>query len=177
MQGLLKILGLAILPLVVACAPVVSFQVDFEGEAVVEGAPLGSVLDAFPAFGGFVAFDVSSDQEFQNNDARKHQVTKTTLEAFEVWVKAPEDASLDFIEHIAVFADAPGLDRVRIAEASVPQGATRVRFTVDDVELAPYVRADTITLSTEVEGRQPGRDTTLGAAAVFSVEADLSRSE
>ena len=158
----------------VACVPDVTFGVTIEGDTEVEsGGLLGEVLDVFPAFGGFNSFDVASSDEFENNNAQKENVKAAHLVSFSLEATAPDGATLDFLDSIAFFVSAPDLDTVQIASADVEDGDRQIDLDVDDVDLAPYVRADTMTFTTEISGRQPTEDTTVEALVELEITAGL----
>lgn len=172
MKSLLLSVAFAVPMLTSGCAPDVTFSVPIEGETVVEGAGLvGELLDAFPDFGGFNSFDISTAEEFENNNAQKENVKTARLTSFTLEATAPADATLDFLDSIAFFVSAADLDEVQIASAEIEDGDTLVELDLDDVDLAPYVRADSMTFTTEISGRQPADDTTVAAAAAVEVTA------
>jgi len=158
-----------------ACVPDVTFNVVIDGDTTVEGGGiLGDVLDAFPDFGGFNSFDISTSDAFENNNAQKENVKAARLTSFTLEATAPDDATLDFLDSIAFLVSAPDLDEVQIASADIEDGDTLVELDLDDVDLAPYVRADSMTFTTEISGRQPSEDTTVSAVADVEVTAGLS---
>ena len=158
---------------VTACNPTVEFDVDVDSEATVErGSVLEGLLEAF-AFGDFVNMDVSSTSEFENHHAEKERVVNARLVRATLTITAPEQQDFDFIEHIAFFVSAPGQPEREVASKQVPRDVRSFELEMPDLDLAPYVRADTMSLTTEVTGRRPSEDTTLRAALRFHIEAAL----
>lgn len=160
-----------------ACGPVpVTFTVPLETETVVEGQGLlGGVLGNL-GLAGFDGFDLSSSQEFENNNTEKDRVQEVYLTSLSLSATEPDGARLDFIETITFFASAPGEERVQVATGTVADGATSVDLDVGDVNLAPYVRAESMTLDTELTASAPPEDTTVRAEALFEVTAEVDGS-
>ncbi len=170
-----RLLAAAALSLTVAsgCTPEVDFDVTIEGDATVQQGSLVETLLAQFGFESLVTFDLSESQAWQNNDIRKDQVTSTTLRQLRLSAAAPDGATLDFIDHIQFTAEAPNVEAAVVAAKDVAQGATEFDCDLLGVELAPYVRAETMTLSTDVSGRRPDVDTTVHVAATFHVVAKV----
>ena len=59
------------------------------------------------------------------------------------------------------------MGQVEIAHReSFPKGQTSIDLILDDVELAPYVKAESFTITTDAKGQSPAKST--------GVEADLT---
>lgn len=83
---------------------------------------------------------------------------------------APADADLDFLEAAEVWLSADGLDDVQIASAEASaEGATEIPVALVDVDLAPYVLADGLQVSTFGTGRPPVADTVVRTAITVEV--------
>lgn len=153
--------------------PEVSFDVTVDGETTVEQGTLLEQLLAQFGFESLVTMDLSDSREFANNDVRKDQVTSTTLTQLRLEVTAPDGATIDFIESISFSAEAPGVATAVVASKQVEAGSTAFDCDLADVELAPYVRAESMSLTTDVTGRRPDVDTTVKASATFAVTAKV----
>ncbi len=158
----------------VACGGAVTFDVPLEGETVIEGQGLlGGVLSSIPAFSGFSGFDLSSTQEFENNNAEKDRVTEAYVTAFSLSATAPSGASLDFMDSVSFYVEAPDLSRTLIGEVDIPAGATSVDLELTDDNLADYVKAETMSFTTEASGAPPEEDTTVKADVTLTITAEL----
>jgi len=151
------------------------FGVTQQGQATIPGASLlGQLLGDLPAMQGFTSFDVSQSQEFKNQNAEKGLVQSARLSSLEIQITAPDDADFGFLDSLEFWAEANG-DKVRVAHASgiaslgLSAPNPTLTLEVDDVELAPFVKAETMSLTSKVSGRQPTKTTTLKATAVFRV--------
>jgi hypothetical protein len=153
------------------CVPEVSFDVTVDGETTIEQGTLLEELLAQFGFASLVTMDLSDSREFANNDVRKDQVTGTRLTLLRLETTAPDGAVIDFIDAISFSAEAPGVDTAVVATKNVPDGATKFDCDLADVELAPFVRAESMSLTTDVTGRRPDVDTTVKATATFAIKA------
>jgi len=156
------------------------FDVSQSGTATVAGASLlGQVLNTLPPMQGFNDFDLSQTQAFENQNAQKDHVSSTALTAFTLKITSPPSQDFGFLDTVAFFVSADGLPKVRVAhkEGIAALGLTAPNPTLtldlDQVELAPYVKADSMNITAEVNGRQPSSDTALTAAATFHVKVKL----
>jgi hypothetical protein len=162
-----------LLPLLLsACNPTIDFEVPIEGETTIEGAGLlGGLLSVF-GLGDLASVDLSTSREFQNNDVRKEQVTKTRLRQLTL-TRLSGDADFDFLDTLAFSGEGPQLPKARVARKQVPRDVTTFDCDIEDVELAPYVRAESMRLTTDVSGRQPNNDTRIRINLVFDVTAEV----
>lgn len=162
-----------------ACSNLVSFDVQQQGSTTVQGGGLvGQVLDVFPPMQGFNQFDLSQSQEFENHDARKDHVSSAKLTSFTLQITAPNDQDFGFLDSIEFYAEANGT-QVRVAHKSnISQLGLKapnptLQLDLDGAELAPFVKADKMSITATVNGRQPTHDTTILGTATFHIEAGL----
>ena len=138
------------------------------------GGALAGLLSTFPSVSGFNNFDFSQSQDFKNQNAQKSHVSSAKLKSFTLKISSPNDEGFGFLDSIAFFAEANG-QKVRVAHkeniGSLGLNAPNPTLTLDldNQELAAFVKADSMSLSTEANGRQPTEDTTIVATAVFHV--------
>ncbi|NUP06755.1 MAG: hypothetical protein HOW73_11935 [Polyangiaceae bacterium] len=168
---LARALPLALLALPFACDELDNFDVPVSGAAVIPEATLLDELIGLVPFDGFD--DITFEQSFANQGVSPDQVDSVKVASFTIVVESPEGQTLDFVDEVAFFASAPGLDDVRIASASIPDGVTSVELTVDDVELEAYATASSMTVRAEVEGHRPDVETKLRADVVFDVDVTI----
>lgn len=159
-----------------ACGPI-TFSTTISGEGVVEGSALGSLLSAFPMLNGLASINFDQNQDFKNNKTTRDMVRSVKVTSLVVSVKSPTNGRLDFIDSLELTAKADGLpDAMFARKENIPQGASgppnaSVAFELLGVELAPYIRAPTTSLTLSGRGRQPAQDTTLRVDVVLSVGA------
>lgn len=149
------------------------FDLTQSGTTTVPGSTLlGGVLGNLPAAQGLTNFDVSQSQEFKNQNTEKKYVRKARLTSFSLRITAPADQDFAFLDSLQFFAEANGTKtRVAHAEGIARQGLKAPNptlvLTLDDVDLTPVVKADTMSITTAVTGRQPSKDTALEAKVVM----------
>lgn len=159
------------LPLaLLACANPLVFHVEQSAETVVEGAgALGVLLDTL-SFAGFSDFDVTVDEELANQGVADEDINAARLTEFTL--STPDADDLSFLEGFAVYVSAEGLDEVRIAHADeFPEGEPRIELTLDDVDLALFIVAPSMRITTRVTGSAPVDDTTVRADVSVEIEA------
>jgi hypothetical protein len=157
----------------VGCHP--TFDVTVTGQSTIPGSGLpGAGLIQLPFdFGGFGAIDLSSTQEFKNQGVSRNEVQSVKLKSVTLSISAPSGASFDFLDSIAFDASAPGQSQVAVAQiTSIPRSSSQLSLAVDDVELAPYVAAPSMSVTTNAQGMPPSQDTTVSAVLVFEVVAN-----
>lgn len=166
----LPLLALALLP--VACNPTIDFEVPVEGEATIAGGGLvPGLLEAF-GLGDFARLDLSNTQEFENNDVAKEQVVNARLRTLTLTIVSGEE-SFDFLDSLSFSVEAPDLPREQVASSTVPDDLTTFAADTDDVDIAPYVRAESFAITSEVTGTQPSEDTTIKIELLFDVTAEV----
>lgn len=160
--------------LLAACAPP-SFDVVIESSGVIEGSSGGLLTELLPPnFGGFNSFDFAATNDFKNSGYPKEQVDSVKLKAFTLTVTAPPGATFDFLDSIAFEIQAEGQPKKRVAfKNPVVRGQNVMTLDLEPLELAPYVRADALSLTTTAAGRPPSKDTTVQGRVVFEVVPKL----
>jgi hypothetical protein len=162
----------ALLPL--GCG-LIQFDVNTGGDSQVPGCtnPISCGLLSQLGFSGFSNFDISQSTAWQNNNATKDQVSSATFTAAALDVTVPDGGDMSFIQSLQFFVAAPDAGQVLVAEGhSFPAGQSHVPLTTHpEVELAPYVKASSMTITTNASGSQPQQgDTTIHASLTFHVK-------
>lgn len=150
-----------------------TFDVKVSSKSTVPGGGLFQTL--LPnGFGDFTSLDLSQTSDFKNAGVAKGDVESVKLTALKLTVAAPPDGTLEFIDDISFFVEADGLPRVKVAEAhGIPNDAKTVALTMTGVEIAAYVTAPKLSLTTEATAHAPKSDTQLQADAVFTVDPKI----
>ena len=159
------------------CSSLLSFDVNSSGTATIQGGGiLGNALGG--GFAGFNNFNVSQSQDFRNQNTNKDhisecRVTKLTLKVLKP-VPPAAGSDLSFLTQIDFFIAAPNLVRVHIAGAkNLPPGQSTVDLTLDNIDIAPYAKSDTFSITTDAQGRAPGTDTSIEADITLNIHASL----
>lgn len=150
-----------------------TIDIPITSSTTVQGGTLFQNLLA-QSFGDFTSIDLASTSEFKNAGIDKDDVESVRLSGLTLTVTAPAGGTLEFVDEIAFFVQADGLPKVKVAEATnVPDSATTLVLTTTNVEIAPYVTAPKLSLTTETKAHAPRSETTLEAKAVFTVDPRL----
>jgi hypothetical protein len=149
----------------------VQFDVTEAGDAQVPACvALQCVLPQL-GFAAFNNLDLSQSQQWQNNNANKNEVSSVLLTAATLDVTVPDGGDMSFLQSLQFYVDAADAGQALVAEGdSFPSGQSHVALTPYPVELAPYVKADAMTVTTNASGTQPQQDTTLHATLTFHVK-------
>lgn len=168
----MRALLLATTILASACNPTIDFAVPIEAETTIQGGGLlPDLLNTF-GLGELASLDLEASREFENNDVRKEQVVAARLTLLRLSIVEGSD-NFDFIESLSFSVASPDLPKERVASKTVEEGVTTFECDLDDLELAPYVRAPSLELSSAVEGTQPADDTTIKIELNFDVKAEV----
>lgn len=170
----LAIAGVVALASTAACdlggALGVTFDVEVDSSVTVDGNPLGGLTGGL-GFSGFNSLDFESTREFENNNTEKELVQSATLKSVTMTVTSPSDGDFDWLDEIEFYIEAPDEERVLVASKTIPDGESEVTLDIEAVELAPYIKSDTVSFSTEATGSQPDEDHTIEAVIVVEVTA------
>lgn len=162
-----------LLLLLPACNPTVEFDVPVSGDTTVPaGTVLEQVLDQF-GFNAFTSMDISQSDQFKVNDVRKDQVTSTKLTKLTMTIKAPAGGNFDWLHKIQFEAAAANVSTQEVAHHDVPTGVSTFNCDLDGVDLAPYVKADSMSITTNANAQHPDSDTTVHVDASFHVTAQV----
>lgn len=168
---------LALTAALAGCGPL-PFTAALEGEAVIQGSPLGALLGAFPQLSNLANIDFDQNQDFKNNDARKANVKSLKLTSLSLRIASPATQDFSFLESLEFYAKA-GDQEVKVAgKAGIDQLGLAapnptLRLDVLDVELVQLLQAPTLTIVTRGTGRQPPQETRLQAAVKLQVGLGL----
>ena len=159
-----------------ACNPTIDFEVPIEGEATIAGGGLVPGLLGSIGLGDLATLDLSNTQEFENNDVRKEQVVSTRLQRLSLTIVSG-DPDFNFLDSLSFSVQAPDLAKQRVASKLVPNDVVAFDLDRDDIDIAPYVRADSISLTSDINGSQPATDTRIKIQLVFAVKAEVIGSQ
>jgi hypothetical protein len=160
-----------------ACGPI-TFTAGLKGEAQLQGSPLGSLLSVFPQVGNFTNLDFNENQDFKNNNAARERVKSMTVTSFTIRISSPNDQDFSFLDSLEFFAKTDGQEakiagKTNIGALNLAAPNPTLVMDVESVDLSPFVRAATMSITVKGTGRQPPKDTTLSADAKFLVGVGL----
>ena len=161
--------------LILGCSSeLLNISLQEEAQAVVPASdPLtGELVDLVGdvGFSGFTDMQISQSEVLQNQGVSPGDITTVFLTEFTIEVVEPQDQDLSFLSSVAVYVEADGLDKQLVALSDeFPEGESQVSFAIENVDLAPYVVADSMSLTTDVEGSLPSEEVTLNALFALDV--------
>lgn len=156
------------------CDGIDNFQVDETSRAVIPGATLLEQLTSVP-FAGFGNIDLSQNTDLKNQGATKDNIDSVKISALSMTVVAPASGQdFTFLTSLKFYVESPGQPRLLIASGGpFPEGASKVELTLEDVDLKPYATAETMSITTEANGRRPPQETTVDAAISLDVDVNV----
>lgn len=172
--GLCALLGLTGLLSLAGCAAFpIRFDVKAEGTTTIQKGTLLEQLTGGLGFDSFSSFDISESQEFKNQNTNKNLIKEAKLKSITMTITGPDSQNFDFLEELSFFVEAPGQTRKRIATKTVPRGVKTFSLDLDNVDLTPYVKAESLKITTEAKGKRPENDTTIKAEVVITIGAGV----
>lgn len=158
--------------LALGCQPPLEFDLDLDGETLVEASgPLDQLVGRFPAFESFTTFDIENAAELVENELTRDAVQEARVTAGRVLVMSPDGANFDFLNEINFFVEAPEQERARVAGSSPGRGIDSVELDLDGVDIAPFLRDELFTIVTTANGKNPDQDVTVRAELTLHVIA------
>lgn len=157
------------------------FPVEVKGETTVQGdpSPIPGLLNAFPNIGSFSNIDFNQTQEFQNQGVTKDQVQSVHMDHVQIRIASPDTQDFSFLENLQFFARANdqealvsekfGIDKLGL-KAPNPVLVLDVK---EDVDLAPFVTAPSMSIVVRGRGHLPPQDTRLEATVGVNVEVKV----
>jgi hypothetical protein len=173
------IAGVVALWAVWGCHPTINFDVQATTTTQVQGTPMSFPLkdvNLSPA-----TIDIASLAGFYSAQTAKDRVQSARLKKLTVSVPSSQQGQnqdLSFLSDLKIQIDVPNTTTpppAQIAHLTAPPapGTTSVDLALDDVDLAPYVKANTFRLITTVSGSTPRQTTTLQGDVTINVEASV----
>ena len=159
---------------ITGCSGIDNFSVPVDAEAKIPAATiLDQLLDPL-TFGALESIDFT--QELKNQGVTKSDVDSVHMQAFSLTIKAPAGQNFDFMDSVSFSVETDGQPKSLVAKMDpVPKGVTALDLTVEKgLELAPYVVAPSMRMTTSVTGKRPMQETTIGAHVVFDIDVNVT---
>lgn len=163
-----------------ACSPNV-FPVEVKGETTIQGdpSPLPGLLSAFPNIGSFSNIDFNQSQEFQNQGVTKDQVSSVHVDHVDIKIVSPDTQDFSFLENLQFYASAADQEVLVAEKFGIDKQGLKAPNPVlkldvkKDVDLAPFVTADKMSIIVRGKGRLPPQETRLEATVGVNVEVKI----
>ena len=165
LTGIVFFLGCEALPF--------EFDVPVQSSTTIEkGTLLEMVIGDF-GFSDLTTFDISNTQQFKNNNAQKDQVVTAKMTKLTLSITEPADQNFDFLDSITFYVAATGEEKTKIASKTISKGVRTFELELEEVDLAKFIKKDSISITTDVKGRRPSKNTTVKIDANFRIGARL----
>lgn len=158
-----------------ACGKLDVITLRESSEAEIPGATLvESIAQDGLQFGGFEGLQFSQSQELQNQGVKENQIDSVKMDSLILTVTNPENGDMSFLTSLEFFIDADELPKVRIASfGDFQAGQNSISMLTDDQEMKDYIVADSMTITTSVEGQKPDQTTTIKGDMAIKVDIDV----
>jgi hypothetical protein len=124
-------------------------------------------------FGAFLEMDLLESDELANQGVEPGDIDEAELVLFGLQVQSPLGGDLAWIDTLDLFVSGPDLPEVLLAHHDdFPPGVGAVELELEPVDLTPYIVSRSMSVTTEVSGRRPDRDTVV--TALFAVEVGVT---
>jgi hypothetical protein len=161
--------GLALL----GCNPTVSFDTTVQGTSTIPGSALGPLSGPL-TLTGFNNINFSQQANLANNNTDKGHIDHVRVKSISLTVTSPSGGDLSFLQTLSFSIESPNVPKVEIANLNVfPKGQATVHMALDNVDLAPYAKADSLTITSAGTGTSPSQDTTIGITMVLTIDAHV----
>ena len=166
---------LVLLLLVVRCAGLDTFEVNESADSTIQGATILENLVGDIGFSGFLDMDIAQSTELQNQGVERHQIDAVHVTALSLTITDPPSGQdFTFLDSLEFYVEAPSVSRQRIAFGGpFAAGAARIELQLDDIDLAPYAAAPSMSITTEATGRRPSQTVTISAAMTLLVDVNV----
>ncbi|MFL5458851.1 MAG: hypothetical protein ACJ78X_20835 [Myxococcales bacterium] len=160
--------------LLLGCHPTVDFDLTQSGSGTIPVArgPVGGPVSLTFAIPELQNVNPSNLKGFPGNTAKDHvqsaRAKKITLTATD-----PPGQDLSFLRSVAFSISAGGLPTVQVAHLSPFPAAPSADLQLDDVELAPYLKADSFSITAAVTGTPQQHPITVQADLDVGVTATV----
>ena len=158
------------------CSGLDNFQITESSESTVSGATIFERLIGDLGFGDWLNLDLTQNEKLANQGVEGHQLDTVYLHSLTLTItEGHRDQDFSFIESIDFFANGPGLEKKLIARgSSFATGIKSVGLEIESVNLAPYASANSMTITTDVDGHRPDHQTTIRAEIVLDIDVNVA---
>ena len=157
-----------------ACHPTIDFDLTQSGTVNIPGGgPAGVPLALTLPLPELQNVDTSSLQGFPSSRTAKDHIQSARAKKITLTVTSPAGRDLSFLSNVALSISAPGQQAKKFAHLSPFPASSSADLQLDDVELAPYLKADSFSITTDVAGTSPGRSVSIRADLDLGVTASI----
>ena len=157
------------------CASIDQVNVQLQAASWIEGATQAPALDGELDFGEFDQIDLSQNPVMRNRNVRRRDIDRATVSTFWLEVRDPANGQdLTFIKSITIFVEAPGMNRVPIAQGgNFPSTKQHVDLQPVNNDVAPFAAAESMKFLAVVSGVAPPQRTKVVAEVDLVVDINV----
>lgn len=159
----------------ITCAPLDVISLEESSTTTVPKASIFEQLIGDLGFGGFINIDLVDNTQLQNQGVERHQIDSVYATSFTLTITQPTSGQdFSFVDSLQFFVNAENLPKMRIASGSnFPIGAKELELNLDPLDLAPYAAAESMTITSDVEGRRPMEETDIEATILLEIDLNI----
>lgn len=157
-----------------AIADLDNFDITIKEQTVIAGGGLVSDILGEVGFTGLNSFDIEDNQEFQNKDIPKKNIEWTRVRDLDLTVIDPDSNTFAFVDSILFFIQSPNQERAALASSgAVADTLQIINFNLENLDIAPYLKDESMSITTQFFGTQPSENTTVEIEMKLEIEAKL----
>jgi hypothetical protein len=156
-----------------ACHPTIDFDLTQSGTINIPASQFAAPLALTLPVPGLQNVDTSNVQGFPSSRTAKDHVQSARAKKITLTVTSPGSRDLSFLSSVALSISATGQPTKQFAHLSPFPAATSADLQLDDVELAPYLKADSFSIATAVTGTAQRSAVTIRADLDLGVTASV----
>jgi hypothetical protein len=157
-----------------ACHPTIDFDLTQSGTvnipASLPGMPTLALTLPVP---GLQNVDTSNVQGFPSSRTAKDHIQSARAKKITLTATSPQGQDLSFLSSVALSISAAGQPTKQFAHLSPFPAASSADLQLDDVELAPYLKADSFSITTDVRGTAQTHPVSIRADLDLGVTASI----
>jgi len=159
--------------LLCACHPTIDFDLTESGTGTIPRAPVSIPLSGTLPLPQLQNVNSSNLQGFPSSQTAKDHIQSARAKKITLTATSPAGQTLSFLSSVAFSITAPGQPTKQFAHLSPFPNTSSADLQLDDVELAPYLKADSFSITTAVAGTSQTHDVQIKADLDLGVTANL----
>jgi hypothetical protein len=157
-----------------ACHPTIDFDLTQSGTVNIRASPVPGVPVALTLpIPGLQNVNTSNLQGFPSSRTAQDHIQSARAKKITLTATSPQGQTLAFLSSVALSISAPGQQTKQFAHLSPFPSAPGADLQLDDVELAPYLKADSFSITSALAGTAQPHDVSIRADLDLGVEATL----
>jgi hypothetical protein len=165
--------ALLFITLLCACHPTIDFDLTQSSTGTIPGSPTGVPISLTLVLPELQNVNTSSLQGFPSSQTAKDHIQSARAKKITLTAVSPQGQTLSFLSSVALSISASGQPTKQFAHLSLFPATSTADLQLDDVELAPYLKADSFSVGTDVSGTTQPKPVTIRADLDLGVTASV----